>query len=105
MSVGLTAAAVLAIATGCVSQGIGTASAASDSTVALNASANSDTESAALEDKSTKLICRKIKPTGSRFGERVCMRPEQWEKYAGHSRRELDRVTRDGLQDNGSGGG
>ena len=74
MSVGLTAAAVLAIATGCVSQGTGTASAASDSTVALNASADADTESAAPEDESTKLICRKIKPTGSRFGERVCMR-------------------------------
>ena len=104
IKIGLTTVVILAFTAGCASQG---GSTAPDATTALNADAGTNTETAAPveEEKSTKLICRKIKPTGSRFGERVCMRPEQWEKYAGQSRKELDRVTRDGLQDNGSGGG
>jgi len=32
------------------------------------------------------------------------MRPEQWEKYAGHARKELDRVQRKALTNNPSGG-
>ena len=108
--IGLTTAVVLALTAGCASQDSGPApeaAAAPEVTTALNAGADDTaTEATApAEEKTTKLICRKIKPTGSRFGERVCMRPEQWEKYAGQSRKELDRVTRDGLQDNGSGGG
>ena len=103
--IGLTTGVILAFTVGCASQGASTAPVA-EATTAMNVDSGTNTvATAAVEEKSTKLVCRKIKPTGSRFGERICMRPEQWEKYAGHSRRELDRVTRDGLQDNGAGGG
>ena len=59
---------------------------------------------APVEEKSTRLVCRKIKPTGSRFGERVCMRPEQWEKYVGHGKRETERIQSQDLSANPPGG-
>ena len=100
--IGLTTAVVLAIAAGCASQG---GSTAPEATTAMNASADTETQVAApVEEKSTKLVCRKIKPTGSRFGERVCMRPEQWEKYAGHGKREIDRIQSQGLTNSPNGG-
>ncbi len=98
--IGLAAAVVLAITVGCASQG---GSTAPDATTALNAGADTAT-TAPAEEKTTRLVCRKIKPTGSRFGERVCMRPEQWEKYAGHAKRETDRIQSQGLTNNPSGG-
>ncbi len=88
---GLLAVAVLAITAGCASQG----DTASESGTAMNAVADTGTEAVAqAEDPSKKLICRRIKPTGSRFGERVCMRQAQWEKYAGHARRDLETMQR-----------
>ena len=103
--IGLTTAAVLAIAAGCASQGSSTASDASDATIAVNAADDTGTQFAApAEQKTSRLVCRKIKPTGSRFAERICMRPEQWEKYAGHARKELDKVQSRGLTQSPSGG-
>ena len=80
---------------------------APEATTAMNASVDdtaTETTAPVEEEKSTKLICRKIKPTGSRFGERVCMRPEQWEKYAGHGKKELERIHSKGLTSNSPGG-
>lgn len=105
IKIGLTTAAVLAIAAGCATQGSSTASDASDATIAMNAADDTGTQAAVpAEKKTSRLVCRKIKPTGSRFGERICMRPEQWEKYAGHARREIDRVQSKALTNNPSGG-
>ena len=101
--VGLTTAVVLALTAGCASQDN---SQAPEATTAMNVVAgDTATETTApVEEKTTKLICRKIKPTGSRFGERVCMRPEQWEKYAGHGKREIERIQSQGLTNNAPGG-
>lgn len=101
--IGLTTAVVLALTAGCASQD---SSPAPEATTAMNASADDTaTETTApVEEKTTKLVCRKIKPTGSRFGERVCMRPEQWEKYAGHGKKELERIQSRGLTANPPGG-
>jgi hypothetical protein len=101
--IGLSTALIFALAAGCASQG---SSPAPEATTAMNVGADDTaTETATLEEeKTTKLICRKIKPTGSRFGERICMRPEQWEKYAGHGKKELERIQSQGLTANPPGG-
>lgn len=89
--IGLSAAAFLTMVLACASQG----DTASESGTAMNAVADTGTEAIAqAEDPSKKLICRRIKPTGSRFGERICMRQAQWEKYAGHARRDLETMQR-----------
>jgi hypothetical protein len=70
------------------------------------ATADGGTSEAAAqqEDPAKKLICRRIKPTGSRMGERVCMRQAQWEKFAGRSRRGLEDIQRKALTTNDQGG-
>jgi hypothetical protein len=88
---GLSAVAFLTMVLACASQG----DIASESGTAMTAVADTGTEAVAeAEDPSRKLICRRIKPTGSRFGERVCMRQAQWEKYAGRGRRDLETMQR-----------
>jgi len=101
--IGFTAVVMLAFTAGCASQGSSTAP---EATTAMNVDSGANTETTAPveEKKTTKLICRKIKPTGSRFGERVCMRPEQWEKYAGHGKKETERIQSQGLTNNPPGG-
>ena len=91
IKVGVLAVALLAITAACASHG----DSAGDSGSAVSAVADTGTEAVAkAEDPSERLICRRIKPTGSRVSERVCMWQAQWEKYAGHSRRELKRLQR-----------
>lgn len=96
---GLSSVAFLTILLACASQ----VDAVSDSGTAMSAVADSGTTAVAdagteavveAEDPSKKLICRKIKPTGSRFGERVCMRQAQWEKYSDQGRRDLETMQR-----------
>ncbi len=100
--IGLSAAAFLTMMLACASQG----DIASESGTAMTAVADTGAEAVAeAEDPSKKLICRRIKPTGSRFGERVCMRQAQWEKYAGHSRRDLETIQRTGTNPGNAGGG
>ena len=83
--------AFLTMVLACASQG----DSVSESGTAMNAIADTGTVAVAeAEDPSKKLICRRIKPTGSRFGERICMRQAQWEKYAGHARRDLETMQR-----------
>jgi len=78
----------------CASQGD---TADNSGTTAMNAVADSGAEAVAeAEDPSKKLICRRIKPTGSRFGERICMRQAQWQKYAAQGRRDLETMQRTG---------
>ena len=106
---GLSVVAFLTMVLACASQG----DTASESGTAMKAVADTGTEAAVdtgteaavdmgteavaeVEDPSRKLICRRIKPTGSRFGERVCMRQAQWEKYAGRGRRDLETIQRTG---------
>ncbi len=100
--IGLSAAAFLTMMLACASQG----DTASESGTAMTAVADTGAEAVAeAEDPSKKLICRRIKPTGSRFGERVCMRQAQWEKYAGHGRRDLETMQRTGTNPGDAGGG
>jgi hypothetical protein len=91
---GILAMAFLAIMAGCASHG---QTESTDGSTAMNAVAED-------EQPEKKLVCRRIKPTGSRMGERICMRPEQWEKYAGHGQKTLDRVQRRALTTNDQGG-
>ncbi len=89
--IGLSAVAFLTMVLACASQG----DTASKSGTAMNSVADTRSEAVAeAEDPSKRLICRRIKPTGSRFGERVCMRQAQWEKYAGQGRRDLETMQR-----------
>ena len=98
---GLLPIAILVLSAGCASQG----EPAAEATTAMNVTdSGAVVEAAPEEKKSTKLICRRIKPTGSRMTERVCMRPAQWEKYSGQGRTELEKVQRDSLQRNMPGG-
>ncbi len=91
--IGLSAAAFLTMMLACASQG----DTANDSVAAMNVAADSGTEPVAeAEDPGKKLVCRRIKPTGSRFGERVCMRQAQWEKYSSQGRRDLETMQRTG---------
>jgi hypothetical protein len=91
--IALSAVTILTMMLACASQG----DTADDSVAAMNVVADSGTEAVAeAEDPGKKLICRRIKPTGSRFGERVCMRQAQWEKYSGQGRRDLETMQRTG---------
>ena len=102
--IGLTTGVILAFTVGCASQGASTAPVA-EATTAMNVDSGTNTVATApVEEKSTKLVCRKIKPTGSRFGERICMRPEQWAKYAGHAKKETERIQSQALTNNPPGG-
>lgn len=97
---GLLPIAILLLSAGCASQG----EPAVDTTTTMNVTESGTAEAAQEEKKSTDLICRRIKPTGSRMTERVCMRPAQWEKYSGQGRKELERVQKVGLDKNMPGG-
>ena len=89
--IGLSAVAFLTMLLACASQG----DTASESGTAMNVVADTGTEAVAgAEDPSKRLVCRRIKPTGSRFGERICMRQAQWEKYADQGRRDLETMQR-----------
>lgn len=93
--------AFLVIMSACASQGDTT----SDTSTAMNAIADTGEEAAPeSENQYKKLVCRTIKPTGSRFGERICMFPEQWEKYAGQGRSALEKVQDRALTTNDQGG-
>lgn len=107
---GLLAMAFLATAAGCASHGqpesVAAASQPANAVADSGATADGNTSEAATEEipAEKKLICRRIKPTGSRMGERVCMRQAQWEKYAGQSRRGLEDIQRKALTTNDQGG-
>ena len=102
--------AFFAMAAGCASHGpaesVAAVSETADAGTAMNAVDDSGRSEAVTnyEKPEKKLVCRRIKPTGSRMGERICMHPEQWEKYAGHSRRGLEDIQRKALTTNDQGG-
>jgi hypothetical protein len=99
---GLLATVLLTLVAGCASRG----DIAGDSTTAMSRVGHETTEIPVEgeDDPSKKLICRRIKPTGSRFGERVCMRAAQWEKYSGHGRKGVEDVQSKALTTNDQGG-
>lgn len=102
---GLFAVSFLAIANVYASQG----NSASESGAAMSAGAETDTEAgtkaaAPAEDSPDPQICRKIKPTGTRFGKRVCMTQDQWTMYASEGRRNLESMQRNTNPGNPDGG-
>ncbi len=100
--IAFSAVPVLTMMLACASQG----DTADDSVAAMNVVADSGTEVVAkAEDPGKKLVCRRIKPTGSRFGERICMRQAQWEKYSDQGRRDLETLQRTNTNPGNSPGG
>lgn len=59
----------------------------------------------AKEVAADRKICRTIKPTGTRFGERWCMTQAEWSKITDISRRETDKLQRGGMVGQPAGGG
>lgn len=97
--------AILGITVGCVSQG--TPASDTDTVTADTDPATADTRALAVsaaEEESEIRICRTMKPTGSRFGKRVCMTQEQWTDIADTSRGALEKLQRNTNPGNASGG-
>jgi hypothetical protein len=98
---GLLVTVFLAAMSACATQ----ANTASETNTAMNATVETSTAASPEEENQyKKLVCRTIKPTGSRFGERICMYPAQWEKYAGQGRKGLTDIQSKALTTNDPGG-
>lgn len=93
LSAGLFAVVFLAITAAYASQGDprGETGAAMDAVTDTSTEAGTEAVAPA-EDSPNPQICRKIKPTGTRFGKRVCMTQAQWTMYANEGRRDLERL-------------
>ena len=80
--------ALLVIAAGCsTDSGSKTASAAPEEDPEYLSAAD-------MGKDSDRLICKRLKPTGSRISEKVCMTARQWQTATDDSQRMLDKAQR-----------
>ncbi len=76
-----------------------------DSAAAAGAQAQAVASSSAKADKPEKMICKRMVPTGSRIGKKVCATAKQWEATAAASQEALRETTRRATHGNPDSGG
>lgn len=55
-------------------------------------------ETVIAQENKDDLICRTVKPTGSRFGQKTCLTKEEWQSISDGGRRAADKLLRGGMQ-------
>jgi hypothetical protein len=55
-----------------------------------------------IKNDTGKRVCRMVTPTGSRFSQRVCRTPEEWQKDADAAQEHM-RQANEGIRENGCG--
>jgi hypothetical protein len=82
--------------------GIGVVAASATSVGAQSTTTTTQPATSPIKNDTGKRLCRVVTPTGSRFAQRVCRTPEEWQKSTDDAERHLQE-SRDAIRDNGCG--